>query len=114
MAMLGAAEYSGTMAGTLRGICPLLLYPRSILQEALSRDPGLYAELFAALESLDTEKITGGGRVYGGGLYKMEPKELANLPSGFIAERLALGRGPAALRQRHLFETLEESEHLPA
>jgi methylase of polypeptide subunit release factors len=85
----------------------LLLYPKGVLREALTRDPALYAEVFAALGSLDTEQITGGGRVYGGGLYKLEPKELAKIPAGFIVERVGLARTLAAVSQRNLFATLE-------
>jgi hypothetical protein len=92
----------------------LLLYPRGILQEALQRAPSLYGQVFAALDSLDTEGITGGGRVYGGGLYKLEPKELANIPAGFIVERLGLGGRLSLARQRLLFDGLETDEHLSA
>jgi adenine-specific DNA-methyltransferase len=92
----------------------LLLYPRGVLQAALARDPGLYAAVSAALQSLDTENITRNGRVYGGGLYKMEPKELASIPAGFIVERLGRGLFPKAFRQQDLFDATEESEDLPA
>lgn len=80
----------------------LLLYPKGALKEALKRDPALHAEVFAALASLDTDKITNSGRVYGGGLYKMEPKALASIQAGFIVERLDLGR--QHYRQRQLFD----------
>lgn len=83
----------------------LLLYPRGILQEALTRDPSLYAVVFAALQSLDTETITGNGRVYGGGLYKLEPKELANIPAGFLVRKLGRDFPLKVSRQRNLFET---------
>lgn len=82
----------------------LLLYPKGILQEALKRDLALHAELFAALESLDTNDITGNGRVYGGGLYKMEPKELASVQGDFIVDMLGIGHQLQNLRQRCLFD----------
>jgi adenine-specific DNA-methyltransferase len=85
----------------------LLLYPRGVLREALARDPGLHAAVFAALQSLDTESIVRGGRVYGGGLYKLEPGELANLPAGFIVEKLGRARLPKTLRQRDLFDATD-------
>jgi hypothetical protein len=88
----------------------LLLYPRRILQGALTSDPGLCAAVFSALESLDTERITGSGRVYGGGLYKLEPRELASVPADFIAERVGLAKNLSALRQRCLFDLPEGGE----
>jgi hypothetical protein len=50
--------------------------------------------------------MTGNGRVYGGGLYKMEPKELANIQAGFIVEKLGIGRPMDYFRQRDLFGDL--------
>lgn len=88
----------------------LLLYPRGVLQEVLSRDPSLHAEVFAALQSLDTEKITGRGRVYGGALYKLEPNELANVPAGFLVESLGLAKHIKVFRQGDLFASPEESK----
>lgn len=87
----------------------LLLYPRGILQEALKRDPGLHAAVFAALQSLDTENIAGRGRVYGGGLYKLEPKELANIPAMPLVERLGLVGYQKAFRQGELFDSGQEN-----
>lgn len=92
----------------------LLLYPSGVLHKALIDEPGLQARVFAALETLDTESITTGGRVYGGGLYKMEPKELANIPADFLAERLGLRPQADVPRQQYLFQAFEESDHLPA
>jgi adenine-specific DNA-methyltransferase len=80
----------------------LLLYPKGVLQEALKREPTLHAEVFAALESLDTNAITGNGRVYGGGLYKMEPKELASIGASFLVDRLGIEH--QCIRQRYLFD----------
>jgi methylase of polypeptide subunit release factors len=62
----------------------LMLYPKRALQQALAGDPSLHAEVFAALRRIDTNRFVGEGRVYGGGLYKMEPKELAQVPAEFV------------------------------
>ncbi len=59
----------------------LLLYPKPFLKEALRSNPQLERRLFAALRKIDTNRFTSEGRVYGGGLYKMEPKELAQISS---------------------------------
>ncbi len=92
----------------------LLLYPRGGLQEALARDPSLHGAVFAALQSLDTEIIASNGRVYGGGLYKLEPRELANIPGAVVVEKLGPARLPKALTQQDLFDSADESAGLPA
>jgi hypothetical protein len=63
----------------------LMLYPREPLQSALATKPALGAVVLSLLQGLDAERIVGAGRVYGGGLHKLEPRELAGLPAGEIA-----------------------------
>ena len=57
----------------------LLLYPKPVLTRALERDPGLLRRMWKALNSISAEELLGEGRVYGGGLHKLEPKELGNV-----------------------------------
>lgn len=57
----------------------LLLYPIGILANILDQEPKIYEKVFDALKQLKTEEIISNGRVYGGGLYKIEPKELGKL-----------------------------------
>ena len=59
-----------------------MLYPRVPLQAALVRTPALGAVVLSLLQELDAERLMGAGRVYGGGLHKLEPRELAGLPAG--------------------------------
>jgi predicted RNA methylase len=66
----------------------LLLYPKSELKAALARKPSLAGKVFDSLRSLDTRKMIEGTRVYGGGLHKVEPNELASLPADFIVEAM--------------------------
>jgi adenine-specific DNA-methyltransferase len=56
----------------------LLLYPRPQLCQAMERDEDLLPRIWAALNELPVEVLIGEGRVYGGGLHKLEPRELAN------------------------------------
>lgn len=58
----------------------LLLYPTEMLKRLLEHDAGLYSEVYKMLEEIDTIDIVGESRAYGGGLYKLEPKELAQVP----------------------------------
>jgi adenine-specific DNA-methyltransferase len=77
----------------------LLLYPRGELKAALAARPELYPIVFAQLQSLTGEHLIKEGRVYGGGLHKMEPKELANLPAEALT-RITQARPTP--KQRHL------------
>lgn len=61
-----------------------MLYPKQPLSDALAGDPALALEIWRFLNSIPSETLLGEGRVYGGGLYKMEPKELANVPAAAI------------------------------
>lgn len=63
----------------------LLLYPKPALTKAARKDPAVLDRIFAHLQAVpDLECL---GRVYGGGLNKLEPKELGalELPEGLIA-----------------------------
>jgi adenine-specific DNA-methyltransferase len=77
----------------------LLLYPKGPLQRALATRPELYPILIGLLQEIRSSDFIDEGRVYGGGLHKMEPKELSALPADAILA--AIGR-PAAPRQATL------------
>ena len=56
----------------------LMLYPKPALTKALSDQPELLKEVWQALDRISDEALMGEGRVYGGGLHKLEPRELGN------------------------------------
>ncbi|MBU7584875.1 MAG: Eco57I restriction-modification methylase domain-containing protein [Nostoc sp. TH1S01] len=56
----------------------LMLYPKPILSKALTQNSELPQLVWQALNQISDEMLMGEGRVYGGGLYKLEPKELGN------------------------------------
>jgi predicted RNA methylase len=66
----------------------LMLYPKGPLREALKERPELEAEIFDKLQNINPEMFIAEGRVYGGGLHKVEPKELARIPVGVLFEGL--------------------------
>ena len=66
----------------------LLLYPKPILARALDRDPALKRIIWEFLNGITAEELLGNGRVYGGGLHKMEPKELRNVSADDLIESL--------------------------
>ncbi|MGO9239180.1 MAG: Eco57I restriction-modification methylase domain-containing protein [Bryobacteraceae bacterium] len=66
----------------------LLLYPKPALAAALRETPELYSAVFDQLRSIETDTFIDEGRVYGGGLHKMEPKELERVPLQGLADLL--------------------------
>lgn len=66
----------------------LLLYPKPALAKALASNAKLGRRVWEFLNGIDAATLLGEGRVYGGGLYKMEPKELANVPAEAVAALL--------------------------
>ena len=65
-----------------------MLYPKKHLQEALTSHPELEARVFEALQRITPAQLLSEGRVYGGGLHKVEPKELAQIPARAVLEAL--------------------------
>ena len=59
----------------------LMLYPKPRLEAALRRNPAIAREVFASLQQITTAELISEGRVYGGGLHKVEPSELAHAPA---------------------------------
>ncbi|MGP8175519.1 MAG: Eco57I restriction-modification methylase domain-containing protein [Terracidiphilus sp.] len=66
----------------------LAMYPTPVLVTAIEQDTSLIRRIWQALNSITPDRLLGEGRVYGGGLHKLEPKELANLPVPEIARLL--------------------------
>lgn len=58
----------------------LAMYPTPRLARALEREPNSIHSVWEALNRITPDQLLGEGRVYGGGLHKLEPKELANVP----------------------------------
>lgn len=82
----------------------LLLYPTPLLASFLQKDERLEKQLFEVLQAIDPESLRREGRVYGGGLYKLEPKELAALPAQGILDALDI-----PLRREHQEELFPEA-----
>ena len=78
----------------------LLLYPKPFIREALT-DNAILKEMLHALNGIPSETIMRCGRVYGGGLCKLEPKELLNTPIDNISN--ILGQCPRRMEQGELF-----------
>ena len=68
----------------------LLLYPKPLLAQELEAKPDLARTIWNLLNGLSPQMVSDQGRVYGGGLQKLEPKELGNVPADEIARLLCL------------------------
>ena len=73
----------------------LMLYPKEPFERVLSDRPELKRRVWEYLNQICPQSMLGEGRVYGGGLHKLEPKELGNVPAEALVE---------------LFPTLEQQQ----
>ncbi|PSB48908.1 SAM-dependent methyltransferase [Cyanosarcina cf. burmensis CCALA 770] len=66
----------------------LMMYPKQHLAALLAIDPELLKSVWKALNSIPIQSLIGEGRVYGDGLHKLEPRELANTPAEILLKAL--------------------------
>jgi hypothetical protein len=64
----------------------LMLYPRGRLLDALNQHPELQTHIFEALQRITPAQLLSEGRVYGGGLHKVEPNELSQVPARLVLD----------------------------
>ena len=62
----------------------LMMYPKPELESELNRNIKLMEDIWQHLNQVSYETMIGEGRVYGGGLHKIEPKELGNVALSFL------------------------------
>ena len=63
----------------------LMLYPRGALCRTMEQEP-VRRKVLARLQGIVEADWRENGRVYGGGLYKMEPKEFGRLPARLLLD----------------------------
>jgi adenine-specific DNA-methyltransferase len=66
----------------------LMLYPKGSLLAALREHPELEERVFNALQRITPSQLVAEGRVYGGGLHKVEPKELSQIPAREVLDSM--------------------------
>jgi predicted RNA methylase len=66
----------------------LMLYPKPVLTRAAAKHPDIMRTVWTFLNDIETDELLGYGRVYGGGLHKLEPKELRGFPAMDLIARL--------------------------
>lgn len=68
----------------------LMLYPKPHISQIISDGNNLLKLIWDGLNAISSESLKAEGRVYGGGLHKIEPKEMAKLPAGHILKMLSI------------------------
>lgn len=86
----------------------LMLYPKGNLAWLLREHPDYGADVFALLEQVTDHELRGEGRVYGGGLNKIEPRELARISASAFIDRWPELRS-ALHRQGVLFDEVSSA-----
>jgi adenine-specific DNA-methyltransferase len=77
----------------------LLLYPKDELKQILDQEPSLEESVFQFLRGISRTDLVWEGRVYGGGLHKLEPAELGRISGDALLEMLGASRfAPRAQR----------------
>lgn len=64
-----------------------MLYPRNGLAVMLRNHPERARDVHGLLALVTGHELRGEGRVYGGGLNKIEPSELGRISAGFLVAR---------------------------
>ena len=62
------------------------MYPTPVLAHAMARDPGLIRRVWQVLNAITPDHLLGEGRVYGGGLHKIEPAELGRVSAAALVK----------------------------
>lgn len=71
----------------------LMLYPK----KSCMKDKNILYQTWHILNSMSKTDFLSGGRVYGGGLYKIEPRELMNIPMPEMSALLGIKKEPEQL-----------------
>ena len=82
----------------------LMLYPIGGLEKIIAEAPQLKRQVWNSLNSIGSEQMLSEGRVYGGGLHKMEPKELGRVSVSYLTDLLAQSAS-VGQKQLRLLET---------
>lgn len=74
-----------------RAVAPnvyLMLYPRRELAQAIACDEQLAGQILSRLQQIEPRQLIAHGRTYGGGLHKIEPRELGSVEAPGLERRL--------------------------
>ncbi len=68
----------------------LMMYPTALLARRLARSPEALRAAWRQLNAIGRDTLLASGRVYGGGMHKLEPRELASVPADALARAVGL------------------------
>ena len=88
----------------------LMLYPKQPVARAMEENPALGRCIWKFLNEICPQKMLGEGRAYGGGLHKLEPRELGNVPVGEILGVLPDSASVSLGYSRELFDFEDSSQ----
>ena len=89
----------------------LLLYPRGELAAMLRRFPERASTVHALLNEVTGHELRGEGRVYGGGLHKIEPRELGRISATrFLETWPELGSAVRPMEMSGLFDLISSTK----
>ena len=83
----------------------LMLYPKKGLDKAIAESLQLKQQVWNFLNGIDSKDMLNEGRVYGGGLHKLEPKELGRVPATALAQLLPKSEWQVDGKQLKLLDT---------
>ena len=87
----------------------LMLYPKEPLKRILKGYPQFARHIWGFLRKISSENMIAEGRVYGGGLHKLEPRELGNVSAAELADLIA--RSTPSSYDRKQLRLLERSSN---
>jgi hypothetical protein len=82
----------------------LAMYPTPFLARLLECDSSLLRRIWTALNAIPAAQLLGEGRLYGGGLHKLEPKELAQVDASSIFSMIQIPKATAVGQQLGMFD----------
>ena len=85
----------------------LAMYPKPLMAHRIRADPMLIRRIWEILNTIKPEQLIGEGRVYGGGLYKLEPQELGKVDATAISHLIPDFKRPIANEQLGFLEDVE-------
>jgi adenine-specific DNA-methyltransferase len=88
-----------------------LMYPKAELSRVLEAKPELARKVWTWLSAISPDVVLGEGRVYGGGLHKVEPRELGNVPAEDIVKMLDIAVKKTSI-QLEFFTPAKGSQNL--